>query len=111
MKESTETSLTEHQRHLLQHIRTCEASGKRITQYCAENGLSVRSMYDGRKVMVKKGILPRTHPGQFQRVKVSAPAVTSDWRIQLPNGVCVAFSGAVDAGALKQVLTTVAQLS
>ena len=111
MNESRETSLTEHQQRVLKHIRACEASGKRIIQYCAENGLSVRSMYDGRKVMVKKGILPRTHPGQFQRVKLSAPAVSNDWRIQLPNGVSVAFSGAVDAGALKQVLTTVAQLS
>ncbi len=115
MNPSEETSLTDHQRRILQHIRACDASGKRITEYCAEQGISVRSMYDGRKSMVNKGILPRTHPRRFQRVKVAKPRIpttmSTDWRIQMPNGVSVAFSGDVDTKVLKQVLNTVAELT
>ena len=110
MSESNETALTGHQRHLLEHIRACEASGKRITAYCAEQGLSVRSMYDCRKVLVSKGILPRRGQSRFQRVKVAPPSAGSDWEIQLPNGVSVSFSGSVDERALRQVLNTAAHL-
>ena len=115
MNPSIESSLTDHQRRILNHIRACDASGKRITEYCSEQGISVRSMYDGRKSMVNKGILPRTHPRRFQRVSVAKPtipaAMSTDWRIQLPNGASVTFSGAVDTGVLQQVLNTVAELS
>jgi len=115
MDPSIEASLTDHQRRILQHIRACDASGKRITDYCAEQGISVRSMYDGRKSMVNKGILPRTHPRRFQRVKVAKPripaAMSTDWCIQLPNGISIAFSGAVDTKTLNQVLTAAADLS
>jgi hypothetical protein len=38
------------------------------------------------------------------------PVVSSEWRIQLPNGVAVAFVGSVDAGALATVLNTAASL-
>jgi len=115
MDPSIEASLTDHQHRILNHIRACDASGQRITEYCAEHGIKVRAMYDGRKSMVNKGILPRTHPRRFQRVSVARPSVTAapptDWRIQLPNGTSVAFSGDVDSKALKQVLNTVAELS
>jgi len=36
--------------------------------------------------------------------------VDQKWRIQLPNGVLVDFSGTVDAGALLTVLNTAADL-
>ena len=41
-----------------------------------------------------------------QRVKLVSPSTVSDWRIQLPNGVSVSFTGAVDASVLQQVLNT-----
>jgi hypothetical protein len=110
MNESPEISLTEHQRYWLTHVRACEASGKRITEYAAENGIGVRAMYDGKRALVKKGVLPRTHATRFQRARVVDPAVSSEWRIQLPNGVSVAFAGPVDAGVLAAVLNTAATL-
>jgi len=113
MNPSIEASLTDHQHRILHHIRACDASGQRISEYCAEHGIKVRAMYDGRKIMANKGILPRTRPRRFQRVKVTKrglPAVT-DWRIQLPNGTSVTFSGDVDSKVLNQVLNTVAELS
>ena len=110
MNESQETSLTEQQRYWFKHVQSCEASGKRITEYAAENGISVRAMYDGKRALVKKGVLPRTHATRFQRARVVDPVVSTEWRIQLPNGVLVAFAGPVNMGVLAAVLNTVATL-
>ena len=110
MNESPETLLTEQQRYWLKHVQACEVSGKRITEYATENGIDVRAMYDGKRALVKKGVLPRTHAARFQRAQVVDSIVSSEWRIQLPNGVSVAFAGSVDAGALATVLNAAAAL-
>jgi len=110
MKEASEISLTEHQRYWLNHVRACEVSGKRITEYAAEHSLSVRAMYDGKRLLVKKGVLPRTRATRFQRARVVGPVMGSEWRIQLPNGVSVTFSGSIDAATLATVLSTAAAL-
>ncbi len=110
MGESEEGALTEHQRYWLGRIQACEASGKSIATYSAEQGFQVRAMYDARKVLVRKGVLPRTHRARFQRVQTAAMSVDNEWRIQFPNGVSVDFSGTVDAGSLSTVLNTVARL-
>ena len=65
MSETKEAALTDHQRNLLEHIRACEASGKQIAKYCADQSLSVRSMYNCRRVMVSKGILRRGRQSRF----------------------------------------------
>ena len=103
-----EITLTERQRHWLEHLRACDASGKGIAGYAAAHGLDAKAMYAGKKVLVKKGVLPRTRPSRFQRAAVKGPVHGSAWRIQLPNGLSVAFSGTVDAGTLSTVLATAA---
>jgi hypothetical protein len=65
-------------------------------------------MYDGKRSLVKKGVLPRTHATRFQRAQVVDLVMGSEWRIQLPNGVSVAFAGSVDAGSLTTVLRAAA---
>ena len=110
MDEAPVNSLTEHQRFWLNHVRACEASGKRITEYAADHGLAVRAMYDGKRALVKKGVLPRTHATRFQRAQVVDLVMGSEWRIQLPNGVSVAFSGSVDTTALTTVLHAAAAI-
>jgi len=110
MVESAGSSLTEHQRKWLERLRACEASGKSFTEYSAEHGFPVRELYDAKKTLVNKGVLPRTRKSRFQRVQKAAVAADTKWRIQLPNGVMVEFSGAVDGGALSSVLTMVARL-
>jgi hypothetical protein len=111
MDEASEISLTEHQRYWLKHIRACEASGKRIAEYATDHGLGVRAMYDGKRSLVKKGVLPRTRATRFQRAQVVDPVVGGEWRIQLPNGVSVAFSGTVDTEALTTVLSIAATVT
>ena len=105
-----EQALTERQRYWLEHIRACAASGKSVTAYAAEHGFHVGAMYAGKKALVRKGVLPRTQHSQFQRVQTVAMTADNKWRIQLPNGVSVDFSGAVESGSLSTVLKTVASL-
>ena len=64
MKEASEISLTEHQRYWLNHVRACEASGKRIAEYAAEHGLGIRAMYEASGCRSRKACYPaRVQPG------------------------------------------------
>ncbi len=110
MSEAEGTALTERQRYWLEHVQACDASGKAISEYAAEHNFAAQAMYAGKKSLVRKGVLPPTRPARFQRAQVAGPVVGSEWRIHLPNGVSVAFSGAVDAAVLTTVLSTVAAL-
>ena len=103
-------ALTDRQRYWLEHIQACKDSGKTIAEYAAEQGFTARAMYTGKKVLVKKGVLPTVRPARFQRVQVMEAAISSQWRIQLPNGVSVAFAGEVDARSLATVLGAAALL-
>jgi hypothetical protein len=105
-----EQRLTAHQRKWLARLQACEASGKNFTEYASEQGFPVRELYDAKKVLVNKGVLPRTQQKRFQRVQTTTVSTDTKWRIQLPNGVLVEFSGGVDGGSLSTVLTTVARL-
>ncbi len=78
--------------------------------YASEHGFPVRALYDAKKTLVNKGVLPRTQKKRFQRVQTVTESADTKWRIQLPNGVSVEFSGAVDGGSLSSVLNTVAHL-
>ena len=110
MREADGTALTERQRYWLEHVQACEASGKTIAEYASEHGIAAQAMYAGKKVLVKKGELPRTRRKRFQRAQVIGPVVGSEWRIQLPNGVSVAFAGSVDGRTLTTVLNTAATI-
>ena len=102
--------LTERQRYWLEHIQACEASGKSMAEYASSQDIAVRAMYSGRKTLLKKGILPSAQPARFQRVQVMEAAVSSQWRIGLPNGVSVAFAGEVDGQALTAILHSAASV-
>ena len=111
MNESATKTLTERQQYWLEQVRACQASGKSIAEYAADEGLDAKAMYAGKKALVKKGVLPRTRSTHFQRAQVVGPVVGSEWHIQLPNGVSIAFSGAVDAGTLATVLNSAASVA
>ncbi len=102
--------MAERQRYWLEQVWACEASGKTVADYAAEQGSSAQAMYAGKKMLVRKGVLHRTRTSRFQRVPMAGVRVASDWNIKLPNGVSVAFSGEVEAGALAIVPNTAAAL-
>jgi hypothetical protein len=110
MGETEEARLSERQRYWLEQVHACEASGQTVAEYAAKQGFSAQAMYAGKKMLVRKGVLPRTRPSRFKRVQMAGVPVGSEWRIQLPNGVSVAFSGEVDSGALATVLNTAAAI-
>ena len=110
MVEAEGAELTERQRYWLEHIQACEASGMSASAYAAEQGFHVGGMYAGKKSLIRKGVLPQATGPRFQRVLPVVASVDHEWRIRLPNGVSVDFSGAVDAGSLSIVLNTVARL-
>ena len=103
-------ALTERQRYWLEHIQACQHSGKSIAEYATEHGFTARAMYSGKKILVKKGVLPATHAARFQRVRIIEAPLSNQWRIQLPNGVSVAFAGEVDAQTLTTVLGSAATI-
>ena len=103
-------ALTERQSYWLEHIQACEASGKSMTEYSAAQGISVQTMYAGKKTLVKKGVLPAEQSARFQRVEVVTAPENKQWRIGLPNGVSVAFAGDVDARSLTTVLSVSAYI-
>jgi hypothetical protein len=103
-------ALTDRQRYWLEHIQACEASGLSMAEYAGSKGIAVRAMYGGKKILVQKGILASAQPARFQRVQVMEEPVSKQWRIGLPNGVSVAFTGEVDARSLSTVLSVSATI-
>ena len=103
-------ALTDRQRYWLEHVQACEAAGKTIVEYAAAQEFCAQDMYAGKSVLVKKGVLATARPTRFQRVQVMEATVSNQWRIGLPNGVSVAFAGAVDARTLTTVLSSAASL-
>ena len=108
-----EASLTERQQYWLKHIRACDAAGQTSIDYARENGINVKSLYSARKALAEKGTLPPRKATCFQKVQTPGSRFpqNSQWQIQLPNGVAVAFDGAVDATNLSVVLGAAASLS
>ena len=103
-------ALTDRQRYWLEHVQACEASGKSLAEYAAAQDIPAQALYAGKSMLVKKGVLPATQPARFQRIRVMEAALSSQWRIGLPNGVSVAFVGEVDAQSLTAILHSAASL-
>ena len=103
-------ALTERQRYWLEHVQACEASDQSIAEYAAAQDIPAQALYAGKSMLVKKGVLPARQLARFQRIRVMEAALSSQWRIGLPNGVSVAFMGEVDARALTAILHSAAAL-
>jgi hypothetical protein len=110
MDEAQASQLTERQQYWHKHIKACESAGKTIAEYTKEQGIEAKSMYAGKKSLVKKGVLPRTRSPRFKRAHVDIAVVGNECRIQLPNGVSVVFCGPMDAKTLSTVLSTAAAI-
>tara|TARA_R110001599_G_C11736257_1_gene607344 strand:+ start:83 stop:424 length:342 start_codon:yes stop_codon:yes gene_type:complete len=113
MAQTDEASLTERQQYWLKHLRACDAAGTTTIEYARTHGINVKALYSARKALAEKGTLPRPPPPRFHKAQVAHDPIRADsqWHIQLPNGVVIAFGGAVDAKSLSVVLNTAANLS
>ena len=101
--------LTERQRYWLEHIQAWNKSGKRMSEYAKDQNFPVRSMYDAKKTLVNKGILPRSrssYTARFEQVQIIESSSESEWCITLPNGVAVEFTASLNEQTLSTVLKT-----
>ena len=113
MAQTDEVSLTERQQYWLKHIRACDEAKQTSIDYAREHGVNVKSMYSARKALAEKGTLPRPQTPRFHKAQIANNPIRTggQWQVQLPNGVVIAFGGAVDAKSLSLVLSTAANLS
>lgn len=99
-----EAGLTANQRRWLEQIRECERSGETMKAYCEARGIPVTTLYSWKKKLKQKGVLA-DRPSGFERVVVADGArPANEWRVALPNGVEVAWTGPVDERSLVAVL-------
>ena len=102
-----ELALSERQRHWLEHVRECEESGQTTKAYAEAHSLSTSALYTWRKRLAERGLWS-SRGSRFERVQVSAlTRSSSEWRITLPNGVEVEFSGSVAVAEVSRVLAAV----
>jgi len=103
--------LTKRQQYWLDRIQEWKASGLSISAYSRTQGFTAQAMYAGKKVLVKKGVLPRSQKPRFQRVAITSKVTDNAWCIQLPNGLSVSFNGAANAAELTTVLSAAATIA
>ena len=77
-------TLTDRQRYWLEHVQACEAAGKTIVEYAADQEFCAQDMYAGKSVLVKKGVLATARPTRFQRVQVMEATVSEYSGPRLP---------------------------
>jgi hypothetical protein len=100
-----ELGLSTKQRYWLERIRDCEESGQTTKAYAEAHSLSVKSLYRWRKRLAQCGVWS-PQAVRFERVQWRAPQpISCEWRITLPNGVQVEFSGSVGGAEVSAVLT------
>ncbi len=109
-----EPALTERQQFWLDHIQACEASGGSARQYAEDHDLPVTALYQSKKDLRKRGVLPmpsRKAPS-FAKVHMTAGDTREDvLRICFPNGVRVEWPASSRGDEVGQLLQMVANLS
>src|ERR1700756_3300260 len=91
---TTHEDLTAAEEGYLKHTRAAKEQGVSLREYCEAAGLDVQTLYNGRRGLRKKGVLPRRRAGtaieaprQFVEVQVAAaPRPTTVCRLQHPTG-------------------------
>lgn len=87
--------LTPAERKYLEHARAAESQGVRLAQYYRANGLSVYSLYNVRRRLIKKGIVARgrggrstasSKPERFIAVRVAPVGMGAVCRLRHPSG-------------------------
>lgn len=102
--------LTTQQRVWLGHLRACGNGRQTLAAYAAQQGLNVRALYDARKRLKRRGVLPEAvGEGRFVRVTPAEPLpLPAGCRVLLRNGVVVEWLGG--GAELERILQAAARL-
>ena len=107
-------------RFWLKHHEAQQASGKDAKAYAASAGISVQALYQGRQRLRAQGVLapgrPKATPTRrFSKVAVTAPSLPGieepRFRISLPNGAVLEWTGAASLGPVGDLVERMARLS
>ena len=110
---------SERDRFWLRHHEAQGASGKDAKAYAASAGISVQALYQARKRLRAQGLLApgRARPvarARFSKVAVTLPASPAieepRFRITLPNGAVLEWSGAASVGPVGDLVERMARL-
>ena len=108
---------SERDRFWLRHHEAQGASGKDAKAYAASAGISVQALYQARKRLRAQGLLApgRARPvtrARFSKVTVpTSPAIEDPrFRITLPNGAVLEWSGAASVGPVGDLVERMARL-
>jgi hypothetical protein len=103
-------------RFWLRHHEAQRASGRSAKAYAASAGISVQALYQARKRLRARGLLARGRvPGavaRFAKVAVAPAAGIEEprFRIGLPNGAVLEWSGAASVGPVGDLIERMARL-
>ena len=113
---------TERDRYWLDHEGKLSASGLTTKAYAAEHSLSLNAFYQSRKRLRALGLIKRTRAVRreknsrkakamaFAKVEVAAPRRASlDFRLSLPNGVVLEWSGSELPSPVVELVERLAQ--
>ncbi|NOX08583.1 MAG: hypothetical protein GXP22_03690 [Gammaproteobacteria bacterium] len=81
MSDPIKPNLTEQQSHWLTILKNCKASGQTMKAFVTSEGLDLQDLYTWKKMLVKKGVLPRTQKPRFQQVKIIDSVSVPECRI------------------------------
>ncbi len=104
--------LTPAERRYMELARTCESQGVSLLQYYRDNGLSLYTLYNVRRRLIQKGVLPRRRPvrgapGKFIAVRVTAPSPGvsgPSCRLRHPSGWVIECASLPDAQWLSALM-------
>lgn len=117
MAQQDTDNLTDKQHHWFKHIQASESAGQGMKAYAGQQDIDIKTLYHWKKVLVKKGVLPRTRKPRtpavtFQRAQIiDKSTADNQWNIRLPNGIQIGWAGAVNEAELALVLKTVVRLT
>jgi hypothetical protein len=103
-------------RFWLRHHEAQRASGRSAKEYAASAEISVQALYQARKRLQRRGLLARGRApravARFAKVAVApAPGVEEPrFRIELPNGAVLEWSGAASIGPVGDLVERMARL-
>jgi hypothetical protein len=100
------------EKEYLVHAQAAEDQGVPLSQYCRTAGLNVSSMYNIRRQLVKRGVLPRRRAVRrrvskkaFVAVRVESPTVARSGvcRLRSPSGWVIECANWPEPSWMKEV--------
>ena len=87
--------LTKTQQVWLDHVNKASDQKLSMSAYANQNNIALKSLYNARALLMKKGILPSISSHYLVPLTVASPSlpvITTSCRITLPNGVLIECS-------------------